>query len=61
MAKGQKTGKSKRRHPEKYKKQYHRTAKNKKAAWNEHIENHPKDEQNIRDIAKARTTLKECK
>jgi len=54
-------GKSKRKHPERYKKQYHRTAKNTKKSWAKHLENHPNDKQNIVDIPKAMTTLKESK
>ena len=54
-------GKSKRKHPEKYKKQYHRVAKSTKKSWEEHLANHPNDEKNKLDIAKARTILRESK
>jgi lipase chaperone LimK len=54
-------GKSKRKHPEKYKKQYHRTAKNKDRAWARHLEANPKDEQNKVAIPKAKDTLKRSK
>jgi len=54
-------GKSKRKHPEKYKKQYHRTTRNKERAWAKHLEAHPKDLQNNVAIPKAKETLKRSK
>ena len=54
----QKSGGEKRKHPEKYRKQYYRTYQNKEKAWAKHLKKYPKDTVAKKNIDEARKKIK---